>query len=544
MQGGKEALSRSNEGGAPKRAVALSLMLASSGCHLLLGYDEPNETEGTPGSGGSPSAWDAPPGSHPSGGPGGGGRGGNPTGGTGGGGGGDPITSCASTGIVAPTPPHAVIGTPTIAPGAGVCEAANGEALFNMVANDPSCTTIVLTSTDYHSSSQSSTPYLRVQRPVQIWGRGVAQTRLHFGIELRPSIGVVGASNSTIRGLTMMVDDGHAVGHNNPTSWAQTSAITFWEPPNDTGHLEGITIEDVRIFGAEQVDSGINALAPRRALLRRVEVRNVRLFGINLRNNRVAPVEAAKRPLLLDIVVHNVKDPNCSLWKVTANCPNPGTHQFGLWIGASHTFLRRAVVRDVFSAGIATGRTFDGKAAAADGTLYGVTGLYLTDLDVDRIGVDDDGVDPGRGAGTGISIQRIMRDSIIRQFCIGPDTERGVNAEWNHNDVGSGTFRVSRGYVESKYFGVGFDAGTFGAYVDDLYVTKAEWSALAFHDNWEGFQQGLPSQSNTTAWDSIALGPGVTACTPEASYPASAPCTCEVSHSFYSPSGARYCELP
>lgn len=444
-------------------------------------------------------------------------------------------STCEDTGIVDAEKPWDRIQPSK----ASACLAASGQELLDHV-NDPTCATIVLTSQDYELPATHFSPYLRIQRPIEIWGTGAATTRLRFGVEFRPSIGVPGASGSALRGVTVQPvpgalpsSPGTAVPIPN-SPFVNGAAIVGWEPSDPlAGDLRDITLEDVRVEGGGWLGVGIQGTAPRGAHLRRVEVNHVTQFGVNVRNIRAAQLNVVDRAILEDIRVEGVNDTACFLDDPEL-CPFPGSHQIGIWIGASHTQLSRAWVRDVFWTGIATGRVIHDVP-------YVVSGASLRDLDVDGVGTSANGFDAGRGPGVGIYFERILRDSTLTRFCVGPNTERGVNVEWNKNEVGlgSGRFRVTNGWIASTYYAVGFDAGTFGAYVGDIAVENAQWTALLFPSNWEQFPNpGV----NSTSWDGVSVA--VPVCAPGASHPAASPCTCVVSFSSYDPTGPRFCEVP
>ena len=119
-----------------------------------------------------------------------------------------------------------------------------------------------------------------------------------------------------------------------------------------------------------------------------------------MRNIRTSATAFDDRAIIEDVRIEGVKDPNC-VDASNEGCPNAGTRQIGLWIGASHTQLRRAYVRDVFMAGIAAGRVLGSDPAIP----HIVSGFSATDLDIDRIGLDDSSAVPGKEAGVGLSLR-------------------------------------------------------------------------------------------------------------------------------------------
>lgn len=127
-------------------------------------------------------------------------------------------------------------------------------------------------------------------------------------------------------------------------------------------------------------------------------------FGVNARNTRTEEVGAIDRATFEDIRVEGVNDAEC-FSEDSEVCPFPGSHQIGIWIGASHTRLSRARVRDVFWTGIATGRVI------AD-VPYVVRGAALSDLDVDRVGTAENSGEQRRTAVRLIGCHRIHQTGI------------------------------------------------------------------------------------------------------------------------------------
>src|SRR5690606_31947358 len=112
----------------------------------------------------------------------------------------------------------------------------------------------------------------------------------------------------------------------------------------------------------------------------------------------------------------------------------------------------------------------------------------LSDLDIDRIGVG------GCAGGVGVYIERFSEDTIVQDFCVGPNTRIAVNSEWDHqNDPNQSIPKGSRGFntevrsglSEAWFAGVGFDQGTVGGSVHDVTFRNYEKAGIIFYHNCE-----------------------------------------------------------
>ncbi|MEM9067831.1 MAG: hypothetical protein AAGE52_04970 [Myxococcota bacterium] len=454
-----------------------------------------------------------------------------------------PFSRAACANVAPPEPPSRVF-PPRVNPRVGICGASSGPELLARVA-DETCAQVVLSAGDFDLAGP-----LRIDRPVDLIGQG-ASTVLHFGIEFRPPLGsgadaTEGASGSSLRGARFVINNPALVPQAPVTGLPNTTYVLgFWEQAGAVEGLRDITLEDIAIDGRYTVDQGVLGTAPRGAQLRRISVGRVRRFGINLRNARPIPVPAHDAAYLSDLTIAGVQDDSCLDAEWDPSCGATGSHQAGLWVGASHTRAVRVRVRDVYWTGVATGR------------LEGVSNVSLRDIDVDRIGLEDAAEEAGVGAGTGVYIEKISTDFSLGQFCIGPETERGVNVEWDLCVSGNGAVRphIFTGRIESEYMGVGLDWGTTDAIVEDIRVANPRWSAFVFHNNCDHPGQVLDGScsaptsctsaaTTTTTWQNLWVdAPDVC---PPGVHPGSAACTCALSFTPYDPDSgsAKTCAYP
>jgi hypothetical protein len=344
--------------------------------------------------------------------------------------------------------------------------------------------------------------FLSLTRPLRLWSQDSTWTVLEFGISLQTHFG------SELHGLQIdLRDDTHAVrpSLNDP----RTAAILFWDGPNGEGG--GVVIEDTTLRGHGEVSFGILGTKATGVQIRRLGVEGFQRFGIRLDQDH--PMTATA--LVQDVVVRDVGDPDwramplCVPGQSSVSCYAPGTEEHGVWIGAATT-LERVQVRDVWWAGVITGNctnecTTDKSGALVCETVCDdpLTDVVFRDLDIDRIGVGD-GL---AGAGVGVAFERVTQDSEVDTFCIGPDTERGVHAEWNHGLAGESAtdLTFTNGVISSTTAGVTLGSGTVGTVVDDVQVLNAWWAGVAME---------CCGSADPDTCDTTTIGAGVTAAAP------------------------------
>ena len=86
-----------------------------------------------------------------------------------------------------------------------------------------------------------------------------------------------------------------------------------------------------------------------------------------------------------------------------------------------------------------------------------------------------------RRRGSGSAYERVTHGASVREFCVGPDTERGVHAEWNHfDDAQSATgLVIETGVISSSEAGIMFGSGTRESSVIDVRIRDADWAGIA-----------------------------------------------------------------
>jgi hypothetical protein len=350
-----------------------------------------------------------------------------------------------------PAPPSTRIDMPT----ANFCTASTTAELRARVV-DCAHDDIVLAPGVY-SPAGLALPFLSLPRTRRLIGTDGA-TVLQFGVSLHTH------DDSALIGLTIdLVDAANAVPIGNPAD-GNTAAVAFW------GTATGIRIQDVEIQGHGRARSGIHGVYAEGAVVERVGVQGFTRYGILLQQNDPAEVGAQVH----DVVVRDVGDPAwreqpwCDADGLPAGCYAPGTAEHGIWLGVK-TLLERAQVRDVWWTGVATANCFGG----CDEPLYHIE---MRDIDVDRIGV-------GSGwseAGVGVGFERVTTKLTLSEFCVGPDTERGVHAEWNHHDASQSAenLEIRDGAISSAVVGVTFGSGTRESILRDLTLVGQDWAGI------------------------------------------------------------------
>ncbi|MEZ4236197.1 MAG: hypothetical protein R3F59_08540 [Myxococcota bacterium] len=364
----------------------------------------------------------------------------------------DPLCSGVREGIarVTPSPPARVLP-----PRTGYCSVSTTAELRARVV-DCRYADIVLQPGVYEPDDLAQ-PFLSLPQTRRLWGT-TGQTTLHFGVSLGPH------ADTGLHGLVIdVLDPAHAVPVG-PAALGNTAAVAFW------GAASGVTLQDTDILGHGLVREGVFATYADGARVERVGVQGFLRYGVLLEQASAATVPATVR----DLVVRDVADPAwqaepwCDPDGLPAGCYAPGTAEAGLWIGLA-ALVERVQIRDVWWSGIET---------ANCGTTCGdpLTGVQLWDVDIDRIGV---GSGPAQ-AGVGVAFERVTRGAGLREFCIGPDTERGVHAEWNHgdDDQSAAALVIEGGVVSAHEAGVTFGSGTRDSAVIDVLFRNADWAGI------------------------------------------------------------------
>ena len=302
----------------------------------------------------------------------------------------------------------------------------------------------------------------------RLWAENPGSVTLQFGISLQQH------AASELHGLVIdILDPQHAVPIGPPAN-GYLGAVVYWGTT-----ATNIRIQDTDIYGHGQVHVGILGGHADGTEIRRVGIQEFLRFGVRLNQVWTQPVVNQAR--ISDIVVRRVID---SAWQQLPSY-TPGTAEHGIWIGLP-TRLERAQVRDAHWSGIITGNCvkIDADDQCDSNPLDNV---QMFDIDVDRIGMAD-GVGVS-GPGSGISFERVSTDISVRRFCIGPDTEQGVHAEWNHGFATDSPRDLSilTGVISSHRVGVFLGSGTEDSTLQSLHFRRStshpneHWTAVGMN---------------------------------------------------------------
>jgi parallel beta helix pectate lyase-like protein len=222
-----------------------------------------------------------------------------------------------------------------------------------------------------------------------------------------------GPSGAALRGIRFDVDD--------PAKTFEGSIVHVW------GSAKHAAIRDTWLDGNGVVDAGLVVRQPEGFVAQRVVARAFRGYGVLVDPNQ--DHYRAHAPYMLeDLAISQVMRP--------VPGSSDGTAEACLWLGSTGT-LRRARVRSCGVSGIWTGSAN--------------TGSHVQDVAVDRTPV-------------GIYIEHFTTGTTFRRLRIGPNVDRGVNAEWANHALSGKPASVDN-VIESCYFhtrliGVYFDEGT------------------------------------------------------------------------------------
>jgi hypothetical protein len=251
---------------------------------------------------------------------------------------------------------------------------------------------------------------------------------LRAGMVLGANEGPAGAS---IRGVTFDVSD--------PAKTFLGSIVHVW------GSASHASVLDTRLSGHGRVDTGLLVRQPRGFVGRRIVADGFRGYGVLVDPNDLH--YRTNAPFALsDLTISRVRRPVVGSSK--------GRAEACLWLGSPGT-ARRVSVRTCGITGIWTGTA--------------TRGSRVVDAIVDR-------------APVGIYIEHYTTGTTFQRLRVGPNVERGVNAEWSniahgHKPASSDNV-IQRGYFRTKDVGVYLDEGTARTVIRHCVFAGQAWAAI------------------------------------------------------------------
>jgi len=244
----------------------------------------------------------------------------------------------------------------------------------------------------------------------RIYAAHLGKAVLRAGVVLGSNAGASGAS---LRGIRFDVND--------PAKAFDGSIVHVW------GSAKNAAVRDTWLDGNGVVDAGMVVRQPEGFVAQRVVAHAFRGYGVLVDPNQ-DHYRARARYVLEDLTISHVMRP-------VAGASN-GTAEACLWLGSTGT-VKRARVHSCGVSGVWTGSAN--------------TGSRVQDVTVDRTPV-------------GIYIEHFTTGTTFRRLRVGPNVDRGVNAEWANHLLAGKPASVDN-VIESCYFhtrliGVYFDEGT------------------------------------------------------------------------------------
>jgi hypothetical protein len=262
----------------------------------------------------------------------------------------------------------------------------------------------------------------------QLYAARLGKVVLRAGIFLGSNTGRPGAS---IRGLTFDVSD--------PAKTLHGAIVHVW------GSASHASVLDTRLYGHNRVDTGLLVRQAEGFVGRRIVANGFRSYGVLVDPNDVG--YRTRAPFsLADLTISQVRRP--------VRGSSNGRAEACLWLGSPGT-ARRISARRCGIIGIWTGTATHGSRVA--------------DVTIDR-------------APVGIYIEHYTTNATIERLRVGPNVDRGVNAEGSNLALGekpaSSDNVIQDAYFRTTHVGVYLDQGTTRTLVRRSVFVGQAWAAI------------------------------------------------------------------
>jgi hypothetical protein len=271
----------------------------------------------------------------------------------------------------------------------------------------------------------------------QLYAARLGRAVLKAGVVLGANAGAPGAS---IRGLTFNVRD--------PAKTLHGAIVHVW------GSASHASVLDTRLYGHGRVDTGLLVRQPLGFVARRIVAEGFRSYGVLVDPNDLN--YRTRAPFSLsDLSISRVR-------RVLRGSSN-GRAEACLWLGSPGTAKRVSVSRCGIT-GIWTGTATHGS--------------HVVDATINHTPV-------------GIYIEHYTTGTTFKRLRVGPDVDRGVNAEWSNLAAGRKP-ASSDNVIEGAYF----RTGHVGVYLDEGTTRTVVRRTMFVGQGWAGIGDYL-GRSNT-----------------------------------------------
>jgi hypothetical protein len=262
----------------------------------------------------------------------------------------------------------------------------------------------------------------------RLYAARLGRAVLKAGIVLGANAGTPGAS---IRGLTFNVRD--------PAKTLHGAIVHVW------GSASHASVLDTRFYGHGRVETGLLVRQPLGFVARRIVAEGFRSYGVLVDPNDLH--YRTNAPFALsDLTISRVRRP----LRGSSN----GRAEACLWLG-SPGMAKRVSVRRCGITGIWTGTATHGSR--------------VLDATIDRTPV-------------GIYIEHYTTGTTFNRLHVGPDVNRGVNAEWSNLAAGrkpaSSDNVIENAYFRTRHVGVYLDEGTTRTIIRRSVFVGQGWAGI------------------------------------------------------------------
>jgi hypothetical protein len=262
----------------------------------------------------------------------------------------------------------------------------------------------------------------------QLYAARLGRAVLKAGVVLGANAGPPGAS---IRGLTFNVRDRAKTLHG--------AIVHIW------GSASHASVLDTRFYGHGRVDTGLLVRQPLGFVARRIIAEGFRSYGVLVDPNHLN--YRTRAPFALS-------DLSISRVRRQLRGSSNGRAEACLWLGSPGT-AKRVTVHRCGITGIWTGTAMHG--------------ARVVDATIDRTPV-------------GVYIEHYTTGTTFNRLRIGPDVDRGVNAEWSNLAAGrkpaSSDNVIENAYLRTTHVGVYLDEGTTRTVVRRSVFVGQGWAGI------------------------------------------------------------------